>query len=482
MLGRVLDEELHDPDKAIDAYASALRAGDQRAPTLAALARLYEQRTMWRQAAETLDRSAEVARDAPARAAALFRAGGLYAEKLGEREAAEDRYTRALAAVPDDPATLEALAGIYRGKGETARAANTYVDAATLAPGPSHKSRLLTEAGILFQDDLDDRARAQTLFAQALVSDPEDRRAGERLVPIYLESGRFAEAEPLLQMLLRHAAAGETGSVEDGARARGRRREPPGVRGAQAGQAGSGGRRLRARAGAGADVAAGAGRSRRSAARTAGLARGRASLPQPARPPRGGAAGEGAARGLRAPRARHHRARRSRGGARLLREGVGAGRAEPDRARGDREPARRRGRLCGAGAGQARVARAGRRRRQGAALRGDRPDLSRQAAQPAAGDRRLSVGAGDRSRAAPDAAQAAGAIHQRAAVGPGRRHAGAARRAGDGARRPRQVPVHGGADPARRAQRRRGRGRVAQPRARGGAHRRPRRSTRSSGR
>lgn len=215
-LGRVLDEELHDPDKAIDAYAAALRAGDQRAPTLAALARLYEQRTLWKQAAETLDRSAEVARDVPARAAALFRAGGLWAEKLGDRTAAEDRYTRALAAVPDDPATLEALAGIYRGKGETARAANTYVDAATLAPAPSQKARLLTEAAILFQDDLDDRTRAQTLFAQALVSDPEDGRAGERLAPIYLESGQFTEVEPVLQMLLRHASVNGAGSAEEG--------------------------------------------------------------------------------------------------------------------------------------------------------------------------------------------------------------------------------------------------------------------------
>ena len=219
-LGRMLDEELHDPDKAIDAYAAALRAGDQRAPTLAALARLYEQRTLWKQAAETLDRSAEVAGDPPARATALFRAGGLYAEKLGEREIAEDRYTRALAAVPDDPSTLEALAGIYRGKGETARAANTYVDAATLAPRPSHKSRLLTEAGILFQDDLNDRGRAQTLFAQALVSDPEDERAAERLVPIYLESGQFAEVEPVLQMLLRHANADRAGSAGEPGRGR----------------------------------------------------------------------------------------------------------------------------------------------------------------------------------------------------------------------------------------------------------------------
>ncbi len=217
-LGRVLDEELQDPDKAIDAYASALRAGDQRAPTLAALARLYEYRTMWKQAAETLDRSAEVARDAPTRAAALFRAGGLYAEKLDDPAAAEDRYTRALAAVPDDPATLEALAGIYRGKGDTARAANTYVDVATLAHAPSHRARLLTEAGILFQDVLGDGARAQTLFAQALVSDPDNRSAGERLVPIYLESGRFVEVEPVLQMLLRHAIADETGSVEDARR------------------------------------------------------------------------------------------------------------------------------------------------------------------------------------------------------------------------------------------------------------------------
>ena len=212
-LGRVLEEEVHDLDRAIDAYAAAARLGDDRDATLAALARLYEQRGRWREAAEVLDRAAAAAREPAARAAALARAGGLYAGRLADAAAAEDRYTRALAAVPDDAEVLEALGALQRGKGEHAPAAKTFVDAAALARSPAHKARLLTAAGILFQDQLGDPARATALFAEAVGHHPEPPAsepvtAGERLVPIYLGAGRFAELEPVLQVLVRRARGG----------------------------------------------------------------------------------------------------------------------------------------------------------------------------------------------------------------------------------------------------------------------------------
>ena len=222
-LGRVLEEEVQDLDRALESYVAARGLGDEREPTLSALARLFEQRQRWREAAEALDRLAEVSVEEPTvRATALVQAAALYAGRLDEPATAEDRYSRALAAVPDDAATLEALAVLQRGRGEHARAAGTFADAAAVAQSPAHKARLLTEAGILLQEKLDDAERAAKLFAQAIAVDlkpeaPELETAGERLVPIYLGSGRFSEVEPVLEALLRRARPG--GSGEDRARA-----------------------------------------------------------------------------------------------------------------------------------------------------------------------------------------------------------------------------------------------------------------------
>ena len=204
-LGRVLEEEVKDPDRAIDAYAAALGLGDQREPTLGALARLHEQRARWREAAEVLDRWSAVAKAPADRAAAFFRAAGIYAGRLDDGAAAEARYTRALEAAPGDIRALEALGTIQRGKGELRRATEFFLEAAALAQDGAQKARLLTDAGIILQDQLADLTHATERFAEALSAAPEHEAAAQRLVPIYLQAGRFAELEPLLEMLVRRA-------------------------------------------------------------------------------------------------------------------------------------------------------------------------------------------------------------------------------------------------------------------------------------
>jgi golgin subfamily B member 1 len=204
-LGRVLEEEVQDPDGAIEAYVAATRLGDEREPTLRALARLYERRSRWREAAEVIDRAAQVAGTPADRAALLFQAGGLYAGPLDDRTGAEDRYVRALELVPGDVATLEALGGLYRAKGEFLRATRAYLEAAALTTDSARKAGLLTDAGVLFEDHIEDIARATEIFAEVLTVDGEQETAALRLVPIYLEQARFAELEPVLEMLVRHA-------------------------------------------------------------------------------------------------------------------------------------------------------------------------------------------------------------------------------------------------------------------------------------
>jgi tetratricopeptide (TPR) repeat protein len=216
-LGRVLDEELKDVDRAIDAYAGAVELGDAREATLRALARLYQGRSRWREAAEMLDRAAEVAASAADRAATLVEAGGIYAEGLNDRTAAEERYVRALEVSPGEVATLDALGALYRSKAEFLRATKVFLEAASLTQNRLQKARLLTDAGVLFEDHIKDVAKATEIFAEVLTVDPEQETAALRLVPIYLQAGRFAELEPVLEMLVRRGIAAAAAEGDSGA-------------------------------------------------------------------------------------------------------------------------------------------------------------------------------------------------------------------------------------------------------------------------
>ena len=76
-------------------------------------------------------------------------------------------------------------------------------EAATV--NPLEKSRLLHEAGKIFQEKLSDEAQAGDLFARVLQLDPEHVEAAEPLSQIYFKREEWAPLVPLLEMLARKA-------------------------------------------------------------------------------------------------------------------------------------------------------------------------------------------------------------------------------------------------------------------------------------
>jgi tetratricopeptide (TPR) repeat protein len=211
-LARLHDEELNDADRALDAYAAADRLGDERASTLEALARLAEGQGRWRQAAEALNKLGKAAREPAERAAALLRAGSLLAERLDDKAAAEDCYARALELEPGNAGALEALGALYRARGEYLRATKLLLEAGEATQNRIEKVRLLSEAAVLYQDRLDDLPRATEIFTRVLAVDPEHQTAAERLVPLFTADARWAELEPVLDMLARKEGAAPAAS------------------------------------------------------------------------------------------------------------------------------------------------------------------------------------------------------------------------------------------------------------------------------
>ncbi|HEY2904103.1 MAG TPA: tetratricopeptide repeat protein, partial [Polyangia bacterium] len=202
-LAKIFEDELGDPQRALEAYRAAAEAGDEREATWEALVRLHEQYKHWRLMAQALDKLAALTKDAAKRCEALFRAGAVYAERLDEKTSAEERLSKALAVDPGYGPALSSLAALYRQQGQHLRAAQLTVEAAERTQNQSDQTRLLYDAGTLFEDKLDDPARATAVFMQVLAIDPEHVLSAERLVELHTRAENWAELEPVLDMLAR---------------------------------------------------------------------------------------------------------------------------------------------------------------------------------------------------------------------------------------------------------------------------------------
>jgi tetratricopeptide (TPR) repeat protein len=163
-MGEVLERELHDGERALDAYVHALAQDGQEPAALAGAARVHEQAGRWKPAADLLDKLVAATGDVDA----VIRLGRAWS-KLAPRPRADfQRLAEALARA----------------------------EAAT--SDPVRRSLLLTEEARLHGEHLDDAVRAEERLARAVASDPDNLGAAATLSAIYFGRGEWAKAAPLL--------------------------------------------------------------------------------------------------------------------------------------------------------------------------------------------------------------------------------------------------------------------------------------------
>jgi golgin subfamily B member 1 len=204
-LAKLYEEELADVPAAVDAYENLVGLGGDTEEALAALMRLRQRGGDWGALAETALRRAEADTDPKSKAELIYQAGKIAVERLQDTETAEARFMKALELDSGHVPSLNGLIDINRGRGDYLRAAKLMAEAVERTPNRLEKDRLLYEAGCLHQDQLEDEAKAEALFARALASDPEHVQAGMRLADIYFRAEAWAKLEPVLDMLVRKA-------------------------------------------------------------------------------------------------------------------------------------------------------------------------------------------------------------------------------------------------------------------------------------
>ena len=204
-IGAIYEHELRDYDKAIDAYLDVETSLPNHGDTMESLTRVYQKTSQWQKAADVLERRAQLAEVKSQRLELHFQAGEIYAEKLGDAKAAEARFVRALEVDPTHVPAMTALVEIYRKNGEFLKAAKLLVEAVPHTPNRLERTRLLVEAGEIY-DGLDDKRKATELYLDALAVDPEHVEAGERVAELLWKAERYAELVPILEMLTRKEA------------------------------------------------------------------------------------------------------------------------------------------------------------------------------------------------------------------------------------------------------------------------------------
>lgn len=195
------ERHLGDEVAALDAY----READQLAPgnrdVLAALARLTVNAGVPEdEALEALERLAAATATPHERARVLCRAAEL--ARLTDWGHAQQLFERALRDDPDLAEAVDGFVQLLRDRGQLAEVVTLLLEAAARPRLAAERSRWLTDAAD-YCVALGDTTRAEQLYREARVADPDNHKAGVALVELCLDTGALVELAPILDELCR---------------------------------------------------------------------------------------------------------------------------------------------------------------------------------------------------------------------------------------------------------------------------------------
>jgi tetratricopeptide (TPR) repeat protein len=203
--GQVLESELRDLDRAIDAYNDALNFEAENVVALSGLARLYEETEQWERAVDVMRRLVATSTELKEKVDLNYRLGKVHDEQLRAPEVAEEFLSEALAQDPTHVPSMMSLLALYKRRGDWVKAAQLMVRAEANTQNPLEKTRLLHEAAKIYQEKLGDEELATQLYSRVIELDPEHVETAEPLSELYYKRQEWAKLVPLMETLARKA-------------------------------------------------------------------------------------------------------------------------------------------------------------------------------------------------------------------------------------------------------------------------------------
>jgi tetratricopeptide (TPR) repeat protein len=202
-IAQVQGDEIGDVPNAIDAYRNIVDLDDSNIVALDALSKLYEKQDDAAQAIEAMGRVADLTTDGSQRVEMYYRIGKALEEKLSDRIQARERFEMAIDLDPSHLPSLAALRAIAVDEADWDLAARYLEQEQLGTQAPRARAKLLVELGRLRDEMLGEHDLAVQAYELAMQCDDDSEEAALPLAEEYVRSERWAEAEPLVDLLVR---------------------------------------------------------------------------------------------------------------------------------------------------------------------------------------------------------------------------------------------------------------------------------------
>lgn len=185
--GEVLDEQMGDRDEAIVRYRQALDKDPRHVPTLSSLGRLYYAAGRWNDLLEIYEQELRLIPSKARRVALLQKMAEISRDRLGSDEEALRYHREAIKIDPAHSPSLQELSRQLRERG----AWEDLVDVLALqlrnSAVPQARARAAFLLGQVYEEHLDDRAKAVTSYEAAVSADAGYRPAVDALARVRAE-------------------------------------------------------------------------------------------------------------------------------------------------------------------------------------------------------------------------------------------------------------------------------------------------------
>lgn len=185
--GEVLDEQMGDRDQSIVRYRRALEKDPRHVPTLSSLGRLYYAAGRWNDLLEIYEQELRLIPSKARRVALLQKMAEISRDRLGSDDDALRHHREAIKIDPTHSPSLQELARQLRERGawkELVDVLELQLRNCTTAGGRARAAFLL---GQVYEEHLEDRAKAVTAYETAVAADASYRPAVDALARVRAE-------------------------------------------------------------------------------------------------------------------------------------------------------------------------------------------------------------------------------------------------------------------------------------------------------
>ncbi len=214
-MAQLAAERLSRVDEAIGLYREVLEIDPSRQDVLERLEKLAERAKEWSVLAEVLEKRLELMEKNEIQLPILQKLGAVYGDHLERTDEANRTWLRVVDIHPGNPRAMRVLRDnflrdslfdelelLYKSQNDLEGLAEVLSTAADRNKDAKEKLDLSFRAASVYENQLAQAARAIRSYERILSINPQERRAIERLLPLYEEDEKWGRIPPLLESLI----------------------------------------------------------------------------------------------------------------------------------------------------------------------------------------------------------------------------------------------------------------------------------------